>query len=117
MPNWMVKGEGDMLMLGVAEIGSDEPGEPVPIAITNTSDWTMSSISVGAQGEGRDLLQFAADKDGAPGVWAAAGEEVTPGVRIAPDQSFVIWARVLPPAEHDPGRVPFQINIKGLAVA
>jgi len=116
MDNWTVEGEGDSMLFGVAEIGSTEPSDPVPIVITNRTNYTMGGVSVGARGEGKDLLQFAADVDGAPGVWAAVGQDVTPGKKIAPDGFFTVWTRIIPPDEHEPGRIGFQINIDSFVV-
>ena len=117
MASWVIKGaENDAIMLGVAEIGAEEPSDPVPLEIKNVSGHRMRGVSVGVRGEARDLVQLAVDLDGHPGVWAAPGEAVTPATMIVPGASFTVWSRIVPPDEHPPGRVGFKINIEGFAV-
>ena len=117
MANWLIGDGKGVMMFGSCEIGSEEPSPAVPITIKSRSQYSMGGVSVGARGPGRDLLQFAADVDGEPGVWAAVGEEVTPGRVIHPGESFNVWARIVPPPEDtEPGNVAFQINIDAFVV-
>lgn len=111
------QGNGEIVMLGTAEIGSDEPTEPVPVDFENVSSYTMAGVVVGAQGKGAKMVQFAMDDGGQPGVWAEPGQQVIHEGRRAPGESFRVWTRIYPPEDGDVGTQPFEIFVKGMAVA
>lgn len=118
MPDWDVKRaddiHNDVIQLGRAEIGEDST-EPVALVVKNTSSHTMRGVVIGSNDN--EMIQLAYDNDGAPGVWADPGREVVGKVgNIKAGESFLVWTRVLPPPDGEPGMHHFKIRVRGLAV-
>ena len=53
-----------------------DEGQPIKIYAFNTGDTVLREMSIHVDGDGANFIKLSVDKDGEPGVWAAAGESI-----------------------------------------
>lgn len=100
--------------LGVIDIGMDDSDPlPVQLVLTNGAANALSEIRVGLKGDGASSIRLAADTDGEPGVWAAAGEEIIAHAgTLAPKKECSFWAQAVATEGLDLGRRDFNFVVK-----
>lgn len=103
-------GDGEDVSLG--------EGEALKIYAFNTGDTILREMSVHVDGNGANFIQLSIDKDGEPGVWAAAGQSIfaTSGQSIFPSESFEFWARPTFGADDREGTFDFDFVIRGKSI-